>query len=49
MFRKVTFLAISKSLLLTGVAGLQSTVYNATKNELFTKFVESALKLTENF
>ena len=49
MFRKVVFLEISKSLLLTAVAGLQSTVYNATKNELLTKFVKSALKLTENF
>ena len=49
MFRKLAFLEISKSSLLTAVAGLQSTVYNATKNELLTKFVKSALKLTENF
>ena len=49
MFRKVGFIEISKSLLLTAVAGLQSTVYNATKNELLTKFVKRALKLTENF
>ena len=49
MFRKVAFLEISKSVLLTAVAGLQLTVYNATKNELLTKFVEGALKLTENF
>ena len=43
MFRKVAFP------LLTVVAGLQSTVFNATKNELLTKFVKGALKLTENF
>ena len=49
MFRKVAFLEISKSPLLTVDAGLQSTVYNATENELLTKFVKSALKLTENF
>ena len=49
MFRKIAFLEILKSLLLTAVAGLQSTVYNATKNELLTKFVKGALKLTENF
>ena len=41
-------LEMSKSLLLTAVAGLQSTAYNATKNELLTKFVKGALKLTEN-
>ena len=49
MFRRVAFLEISKSPLLTAVAGLQSTVYNATKNELLTKFVKGTLKLTENF
>ena len=49
IFRKVAFLEISKSPLLTVVAGLQSTVYNATKNELLTKFVKGALKLIENF
>ena len=48
MFRKVALLEISKSPLLTAVAGLRSTVYNATKNELLTKFVKGALKLTEN-
>ena len=47
MFRKVAFLGISKSPLLTAVADLQSTVYN--KNKLLTKFVKGALKLTENF
>ena len=49
MFQKVAFLEISKSPLLTVVAGLPSTVYNATKNELLTKFVKGALKLIENF
>ena len=49
MFRKVAFIEISKSPLLTAVAGLQSTVYSATKNELLTKFVKGALKVTENF
>ena len=49
MFRKLAFLEISKSPLLTAVAGLQSTVYNATKNELLTKFVKGVLKLTEDF
>ena len=49
MFRKVAFLEISRSPLLTGVAGLQYSVCNATKNKLLTKFLECALKLTENF
>ena len=49
MFRKVVFLEISRNPLLTAVADLQSTVYNATKNEPLTKFVKGALKLTENF
>ena len=49
MFRKVAFLEILKSPLLTAVAGLQSAVYNATKNELLTKYVKGALKLTQNF
>ena len=48
MFQKVAFLEISRSPLLTGVAGLQYTVCNATKNELLTKFLKCALKLTEN-
>ena len=48
MFRKVAFLEISRSHLLTGVAGLQYSVCNATKNELLTKFLKCALKLTEN-
>ena len=49
MFRKVAFLEISKSPLLTAVAGVQSTVYNATKNELLTTFIKVNLKLLENF
>ena len=49
MFRKVTSLEISRSPLLTGVAGLQDAVCNATKNKVLTKFIKSALKLTENF
>ena len=49
MFRKVAFLEISRSFLLTGVAGLQYTVCNATKNELLTKFRKCAFKLKENF
>ena len=48
MFRKVTFLEISRSPLLTGVAGLQCSVYSATENELG-KFLKCALKLKENF
>ena len=42
-------LEISRSPLLTTVADLESTVYNATKNELLTKFHKGALKLKENF
>ena len=49
MFQKVAFLEISRGPLLTGVAGLQCTVCNATKNELLTKFLKCDLKLTENF
>ena len=49
MFQNVAFLETSRSLLLTGVAGWQCTVCNATKNKLLTKFLKCALKLTENF
>ena len=49
MFRKIAVLEISGSPLLIGVAGLQYTVCNAPKNELLTKFLECALKFTENF
>ena len=49
MLQKVALLEISRSPLLTGVAGLQYTVCNATRNELLTKFFKGALKLTENF
>ena len=48
MFRKVPFLEISRSPLLTGVAGLQYSVCSVTKNELLTKFLKYALKLTKN-
>ena len=34
--------------LLTGVADLQYTVCNATKNELLTRFLKDALKLIKN-
>ena len=49
MFRNAAFLGISRRLLLTGVAGLQYSVCNASKNKLLTKFIECALKLTEHF
>ena len=49
MFQKLAFLEISRSPLLTGVAGLHYTVCNATENKLLTKFLKCALKLTENF
>ena len=49
MFQKVPLLEITRSPLLTGVAGLQYTVCIATKNELRTKFLTGALELTENF
>ena len=49
MFRKVAFLEISRSPLSTGVAGLQYSVCNASKNELPIKFLKCALRLTENF
>ena len=48
MFRKTDFLEIERSPLSTGVAVLQYSVCNATKNELLTKFLKRALKLTEN-
>ena len=46
---KVTLLEISGSLLAIGVAGLQYTVCNATRNELLTKFLKGILKHIENF
>ena len=49
MLQKVAFLEISRRPLSTGVAGLQHSVCNATKNGLLTKFLKCALKLTENF
>ena len=48
-FRKIAFLEISRSPLLTGVTGLPYSVCNATKNKLLTKFLQYALKLIENF
>ena len=47
MFRKVALPEISRSPLLTKVAGLHCTFCNATKSELITKFLEGAFK-TEN-
>ena len=49
MFRKVTLLEISRSLLVTGVAGLQYTVCNATRNSLLTKLLKGVLKHIKNF
>ena len=49
MLRKVAFLDFLLSPLLTGNASLQYTVCNATKNELLTKFLKLAFRLTENF
>ena len=48
MFRKVALLEISRSPLLPRIAGLQYTFCKATKDELLTKFLEGAFKLTEN-
>ena len=49
MFRKVTLLEISRSILVIGVADLQYKVCNATRNELLIKFLKGVLKLKENF
>ena len=49
MVRKVALLEMSRNHLLTGVSGLPSTVFNASKNEIPTKFLKGALKFTENF
>ena len=48
LFRKVALLEISRSLLFIGVAGLQYTVCNATRNKLLTKFLKGVLRLIEN-
>ena len=48
MFRKAALLEISRSYFLTGVAGLQPTVCNASVNEFLTKLLKGALKFTEN-
>ena len=44
-FRKEAFLKTSRSPHLTRVAGLRSTICNATKNKL-AKFLKGSLKLT---
>ena len=44
MFRQVTLLEISRSPLLQRLQ-----VYNATRNEILTKFLKGVLKLIENF
>ena len=49
MFQKMAFLEISRSPLLTGVAGLQYSVCNITKSKLLIKFLKCIMKLTENF
>ena len=49
MLRKVALLEISRYHLLTGVAGLQSTVSNASTNEFLIKFLKGTLKFTEHF
>ena len=48
LFQKETFLEIARRYILTGLAGLQSTICNTTKNKLQTKFLKGALKLKEN-
>ena len=44
----LSLLVISKGPLLTGVAWLQSTCCNVTKNELLTKFLTDVLNVSEN-
>ena len=46
MLRKVAFLEVLRSPLFKGVAG---SLCKATKNELLTKFLKGALKVSENF
>ena len=45
----MAFLEISRSPLLTGVSGLQHSVWNVTKSKLLIKFLKCIMKLTENF
>ena len=47
--QKVALLEIWRSHLLNGDAGLPSTVCNAYKHELLTKFLKDALKFSETF
>ena len=49
MFPKLALPKASGSPLLIGVAGLQYTNDKATKSEFLTKFLKSAVNLTENF
>ena len=46
---KWPLLEISRGPILTGVAGLQYTVFSAIKGELPTKFLKGALNLKGNF
>ena len=48
IFRKVTLLEAQRNSLLTGVAAVQSTGFNSTKNELLIKFFEGVLRIFEN-
>ena len=49
MFPKLALPKASGSPLLIGVAGSQYTNGKATKSEFLTKFLKSAVNLTENF
>ena len=49
LLQKSALLEISRSHLLTGVEGLPTTVCNASKKEILTKFLKDALKFPENF
>ena len=42
-------LEIFRNSLLIGVACLQTTCCNATKNEILTKFLQGVLKISKNF
>ena len=48
LYHPISVLVLSKGPLLTGVAGLQSTGCNVTKNELLTKFLKDILKISGN-
>ena len=48
VYHTISVLVISKGPLLTGVAGLQSTCCNVTKNEPLTKFLKNVLNISEN-